>query len=80
MGIKINPMMLIQLLRGGTSPQALVMNILQGQGGNNPILQNAANLARNGNMQGLEKVARNVAKQKGIDFDSAFSQFSNSLR
>lgn len=80
MGIKINPMLLIQLLRGGTSPQALVMNILQGQGGNNPILQNAANLAKNGNRQGLENVARNIAKQRGIDFDNAFSQFSNSLR
>lgn len=80
MSIKINPMLLIQLLRGGTSLEALIMNILQSQAGNNPIVQNAAALAKNGNAKGLEQVVRNVAKQKGIDFDSAFAQFSNSIR
>jgi hypothetical protein len=47
--MNVNPMQLVQLIRGGMNPQQLVMNILQEKSVNNPILQNAANLAKNGN-------------------------------
>ena len=67
--MNVNPMQLIQLLKSGQNPQQLVMNILQQQGQNNPILDNAANLAQNGNMSSLETLARNLAAQRGLDFD-----------
>lgn len=66
--MNVNPMQLIQLIKGGSNPQQLMMSILQ-QNNNNPILQNAVNLAQNGNTSGLEMLARNLAAQKGINFD-----------
>lgn len=74
--MNINPMQLIQMIRGGQNPQQLVMNLL-GQNQNNPILQNAANLANNGNVSALQNLARNLAQQRGLDFDKQFSNFQN---
>ena len=73
--MNVNPIQLIQMIKGGSNPQQLIMNILQQQGGNNPILNNAANLAQNGNVSALEMIARNVAQQKGLDFDTEFQKF-----
>jgi len=52
--MRVNPMQLIQLIKGGQNPQQLVMSILQQQGNNNPIIQNAVSLARNGNTAALK--------------------------
>lgn len=67
--MNINPMQLIQLIKGGQNPQQLVMNILQQKSQTNPILNNAMNLAQNGNRSALENLARNLAEQRGLDFD-----------
>lgn len=77
--MNVNPMQLIQLIKGGNNPQQLLMNILKQQGNNNPILQNAMNLAQNGNVSGLEMVARNLAQQRGLDFDKEFANFKKQL-
>ena len=73
--MNVNPMQLIQLIKGSNNPQQLIMNILQQQAGNNPILNNAMNLAQNGNVNGLEMIARNIVQQKGLDFDKQFANF-----
>lgn len=78
--MNVNPFQLIQMIKGGQNPQQLIMNILQQQGNNNPILQNAANMAQNGNISGLEMLARNLAAQRGINYDQAFSEFKNYFR
>lgn len=75
--MNVNPMQLIQLLKNGQNPQQLMMSIMQQQGNNNPILQNALNMANNGNVQGLEMLARNLASQKGLDYDCALAEFKN---
>lgn len=49
----INPMQLIQLIKGGQNPQQLVMQVLKQQANNNPILNNAMNLAQQGNTSAL---------------------------
>lgn len=51
--MNINPMQLVQLIKSGQNPQQLLMGILQQQGNNNPIVQNAMGLAQNGNTQAL---------------------------
>ena len=78
--MNVNPMQLIQLIKGGQNPQQLLMGILQQQGNNNPIVQNAMGLAQNGNTQALQQIARNLASQRGLDFDQEFNNFKNSLR
>ena len=67
--MNVNLMQLIQMIKGGQNPQQLVMNILQQKSQTNPILNNAMNLAKNGNQSALETLARNLAEQKGLDFD-----------
>ena len=67
--MNVNPMQLIQMIKGGRNPQQLVMNILQQKSQTNPILNNAMNLAKNGNQSALETLARNLAEQRGLDFD-----------
>lgn len=75
--MNVNPIQLINMIRRGQNPQQLMMNIL-GQN-NNPILENAMNLAQNGNTSALEMIARNLAQQKGLDFDTEFAKFRNYL-
>lgn len=38
---------------------------------NNPVVQNALNLAQNNNVNGLQSLAQNVCKEKGIDINQA---------
>ena len=78
--MNINPMQLIQMIKGGQNPQQLVMNILQQKSQNNPILNNAMNLAQDGNTSALEMLARNLAAQRGLDFDREFANFKNQLK
>lgn len=77
--MNVNPMQLIQLIKNGQNPQQLLMGILQQQGQNNPILKNAINMANNGNVSGLEMLARNLTAQKGMDFDKEFSNFKQQI-
>ena len=75
--MNVNPFQLIQMIKGGMNPQQLIMSIMQNN--NNPILQNAMNLAQNGNAAALQNLARNLAQQKGLNFDEEFTRFKNSL-
>lgn len=75
----MNPMQLIQMLRSGQNPQQLAMNLLENQMGSTPMGQNLLNLARNGQSADIEQIARNLAKQQGIDFDKEFTSFKQML-
>lgn len=78
--MNVNPMQLIQMIKGGKNPQQLLMNILQQQGQNNPIINNAINMVQNGNMSGLQMLARNLAAQRGLDFDKELANLKNQFR
>ena len=70
----MNPMQLIAMLRVGGNPQQLVMSLLQGEMG-----QNLLSLAQKGDTPQIEEIARNICKQKGVDFDKEFSAFKQLL-
>lgn len=76
--MNVNIMQLLQLIKNGRNPQQIIQNIIQQN--SNPILKNAMNLAQNGNTSALEMLARNLAQQKGLDFDKEFANFQNSLK
>ena len=78
--MNVNPIQLIQMIKGGQNPQQLVMNILQQKSQNNPILSNAMNLAQNGDASALQALARNLAAQRGLDFDKEFANFKSQLK
>lgn len=72
----MNPMQLMQMIRNGQNPQQIAMNLLQQNGvGNTPMGENLLNLAKNGKTADIEQIARNLAKQQGIDFDKEFTAF-----
>ena len=75
--MNVNPMQLIQMIKGGKNPQQLILNILQQQGQNNPIISNAVNMAQNGDKSGLQILARNLAAQRGLDFDKELANLKN---
>lgn len=77
--LQVNPMQLIQMIRNGQNPQQLMLNILEGQASSNPMSANLLELAKNGKTADIEKIARNISKTRGIDFDSEFSAFKHIL-
>ena len=70
---------LIQMIRSGQNPQQLAMNLLQGQMGDTPMGKNLLNMIQNGQTADIERVARNLANQQGIDFDKEFAAFKQML-
>lgn len=70
----------IKVIKQG-NPQAFVMNILQqdAQKGN-PIAVNLIQMINSGDSRCIEQVARNIAKEKGIDFDKEFNSFKQMFR
>lgn len=75
----MNPMELIQMIRNGQNPQQVAMNLLQQSMGNTPMGANLLNLAKNNNTAEIEQIARNIAQQRGIDFDKEFTAFRQML-
>ena len=72
----INPMMLIQMLRAG-SPQQAIMNAMRNQAGQNPLLNNALDMAEKNDTKGLEELARNLCKSNGLNADDIAKQVKN---
>ena len=70
---------LIMMIRQGANPQQLMMSFLEGRMKGTPMGDNLINLARQGNSAEIEKIARNMAAQQGVDYDKEFEAFKNSL-
>ena len=70
----MNPMQILQnFISKGLSPQKIAEQII----GNNPVMANLVKMANTGDTDGVEKVVRNIFKEKGRDFDKEFSEFKN---
>lgn len=70
----MNPMSLMQMLRGGGNPQAMLMNIMKQNAGNNPVLNNTLQMMEKNDYKGIEQLARNLGKEKGVQVDDLFNQ------
>ena len=74
-----NPIEMIKgLMSKGESPQQMITNMISQN--SNPMIQNLMKIAPNGNTQEVENFARNICKEKGIDFDKEFSNFMKQIR
>lgn len=74
----INPFQLMQMLRSG-SPQQTILDSMRQQSVNNPVINNALNMAENNDVQGLEKLARNLCKEKNINPDEMINSIKQKL-
>lgn len=75
MASRMNPIQLIGMMKNSGNPEQFMINMLEQQSGNNPLLLNLVNLAKSGNQTGIEQVARNILKERGFDFDKEFKDF-----
>lgn len=68
-----NPFQLFQAMR---NPQQFLQQMAgNSQIMNNPMAKNIFNMAQKGDTKGIEQMAKNLCKEKGIDFDKSFSDF-----
>ena len=78
--LNVNPADLIMMIKQGKNPQQLVLNILESNLAQvNPIAANLLDLAKNNRTAEIERVARNLCEQRGIDFDKEFNNFKSNL-
>ena len=65
----------LNLVRVFRNPEPFMRQIMQSpQFQNNPMAQNVIEMKNNNDVQGLTEMAKNVCKEKGIDFDGLYSQ------
>lgn len=67
-------MQFVNMIKSG-NPKQNMLNILRERAQGNPMFANMLSLAQSGNTQEIEKIARNVAQEKGLDFDTEFNSF-----
>ena len=73
--MQVDYMKLLQAIRNGANPQQLVMGVLEGQMANTPMGKNLLQLIKQNKTDEIEKIARNICEQHGIDFDKEFAFF-----
>ena len=79
-GLSVNPMEIIQMIKSGKNPQQIVLSVFESNLGNiNPIAANLVSLAKSNRSAEIEKVARNICKERGVDFDKEFNDFKSNL-
>ena len=72
-------MQFVNMVKSG-NPKQNMLNILRERAQGNPMFANMLSLAQSGNTQEIEKIARNVAQERGIDFDKEFNSFKQMFR
>lgn len=61
------------------NPEQMVMSMLQQSTSTNPIARNILSLVQQGDYQQIEQIVRNMAREKGIDFDKEFNNFKQTF-
>lgn len=69
-----NPMQLMQMMKSGNTQQIVQQLMGNSQLMQNPIAKNAMQMAQNGDTKGIEQMARNLCKEKGLNPDEAMNQ------
>lgn len=74
--MNFNPMQIMNMMKN-KSPQETIISII---GNQNPMINNLMKLAKSGNKSEIEDIARNMCKEKGIDFDKEFPSFMENFK
>lgn len=75
----VDPMLIIQAIKNGQNPQQLLLGIMKNTMSQTPIGANLYRLAQEGKTSEIERIARNLAQQRGIDYDKEFPAFVQKL-
>lgn len=66
-------------IKRGYRPEQITLSMMETKLKGTPMGDNLIKLAREGNRVEIEKIARNLAAQRGIDFDKEFAAFRKQL-
>lgn len=67
------------MMRGGNPQQLLQRMMGNSQIMSNPIAKNAIQMAQKGDTNGIERMARNLCKEKGLNADDMMKQLKNNF-
>lgn len=73
-----NPIEMIKSMMGISNPKDIAMKMLKNN--TNPIFNNLMQMMEKGDDKGIEQFARNICKEKNIDFDKQFGEFMNNFK
>ena len=69
---------LFQLLSGIKNPQQFLQSMMNNsQVMGNPMAKNAIDMMQNGDVKGVEQMARNLCKEKGVNPDEIMQQMKD---
>jgi len=73
---------LMNMIKSAKNPNTFMMNMVNSNPTvkNNPLMQNALNMMKNGNVNGIELMARNLCKEHGVDADDMVKQINNMMK
>ena len=72
----MNPINIFQMMKAG--PQQFIQQMMgNNQIMSNPMMKNTINMAQQGNVQGIEQMARNLWKEKGLNADDVFNKIKS---
>lgn len=61
---------IFQFIQSIKNPNAFIQGIMSNsQYNNNPMMQNAFKMSQKGDIQGLQNMAQNLAKERGMSLD-----------
>ena len=71
----MNPFQMIQEIK---NPQQFLQQIMgNSQMMQNPMIKNTVQMAQNRDAKGIEQLARNLCKEKGLNADDVFNQIKS---
>lgn len=74
----MNPINMLKSMMGINNPKDMAMKMLKNN--TNPIFANLTQMMEKGDNKGIEQFARNICKEKNIDFDKQFGEFMNNFK
>lgn len=77
--MQVNPIDIMSMIRKGQNPQQIMLNLLEEQASSTPLGKNLIELAKQNRTSEIEQIARNLAKERGIDYDKEFNAFKQKL-
>lgn len=73
----MNPLNIFQMMKNGNPQQFLQQMMGNNQIMSNPLMKNTIEMAQKGDMQGIEQMARNLCKEKGLNADDVMNQIQS---
>ena len=75
----MNPFNIMQMMKSGNPQQIIQQMMNNSQIMSNPMAQNAMQMAQKGDSKGIEQMARNLCKEKGLNPDDVMNQIKGNF-